>query len=92
MEKAIADYEKETQALREGAERARSERDELRAKNKEAKGNCETTQKTCDRAGEALDAALREKGYSDVMDVKADLRTDEERDTLTKRFTDMIHP
>lgn len=86
LEKAIADYEKETQALREGAERARSERDELRAKNKEAKGNCETTQKTCDRAGEALDAALREKGYSDVMDVKADLRTDEERDTLTKKI------
>ena len=86
--KAISDYEGKTEDLRRKAQSAGSKLAELSTKIESARANSQTAQDAYDRAKEALDAALLEKGYPDAGSVKADLRTAEQRESLAKEITE----
>ena len=79
-------YEARTSALREAARSAENEKNSLKTTAQNGEAACRSAQLALSQTEERLTDALREKGYSDVRDAKADLCTEEERDALAQRI------
>ena len=86
QEGAIAQWEEQEKALRTAFEREKEKLDTLTAQIEAAEGELRQAAEDRDAAEKVLNKALGEKGYPDVSQAKADLRTGEERDSLGKKI------
>ncbi len=86
QEESIAQWEKQEKALRTAFEQEKEKLDTLTAQIEAAEGELRQAAEERDAAEKVLNKALEEKGYPDVSQAKADLRTGEERDSLGKKI------
>ena len=84
LEKDIQTFREKTEELKKDAEKQTELLNTLDANIQTAKVECKNAEKDWISARKKLFAALKEKGYVDVKNAKADLRTEAERSALQK--------
>ena len=86
QEDAIAQWEEREKTLRTAHEREKEKLNTLAAQTEAAERELCQAAEDRDAAEKVLREALEEKGYPDVSQAKADLRTGEERDSLGRKI------